>query len=141
MAEHERTDEAGGSKPESLPSPSGPSAEVESAPVPELYPIDEFVRWDLRVALVVAAEPHPRADRLIKLRVDLGAEERQIVAGIAACYRPEDLVGRKIIVVANLKPAKLRGEESQGMLLAASAGERISILQPDQDLPPGSKVK
>jgi methionyl-tRNA synthetase len=120
--------------------PSGDTPPAGDSGSP-LYPIEEFVKWDLRVARVIAAEPHPRADRLLKLRVDVGDGERPLVAGIASCYRPEDLVGRTIIVVANLRPAKLRGEESQGMLLAAAAGDAISLLQPDQDLPPGSKVK
>jgi methionyl-tRNA synthetase len=107
----------------------------------ELLGIEEFQRWDLRVARVIAAEPHPRADRLLKLRVDLGGEERPLVAGIAAQYKPEDLVGRLIVVVANLKPARLRGEESRGMLLAASSGEVISLLAPDRELPPGAQVR
>ena len=81
--------------------------------------IDEFSRFDLRIALIVSAEPHPNADRLLKLQIDIGTEERQIVAGIAESYRPEELIGMSIAVVVNLKPAKLRGEWSQGMLLAA----------------------
>jgi methionyl-tRNA synthetase len=124
--------------------------------MPELLGIEEFQRWDLRVARVIAAELHPRADRLLKLRVDMGGEERPLVAGIAAHYRPEDLVGRLIVVVANLKPARLRGEESRGMLLAASSGDTssgsaasgsaasgciVSLLRPDTDLPPGARVR
>lgn len=138
------TPEAGGPPPPADPAGSGAGggdAANAGEPAVPLLPIEEFVRWDLRVARVVAAEPHPRADRLLKLRVDLGDGERQLVAGIAGCYKPEELVGRTIIVVANLKPAKLRGEESQGMLLAAGAGEVISLLQPDRELPPGSRVK
>jgi methionyl-tRNA synthetase len=118
---------------------------VEPTPAPEetleLLGIEEFQRWDLRVARVIAAEPHPRADRLLKLRVDLGGEERPLVAGIAGQYQPEDLVGRLIVVVANLKPARLRGEESRGMLLAASCGEVISLLVPDRELPPGAPIR
>jgi methionine--tRNA ligase beta chain len=102
--------------------------------------IDEFARLDLRVARVVEAEFHPKADRLLKLQIDLGSERRQIVAGIARHYRPEDLVGRLIVVVANMKPAMLRGEPSQGMLLAASWGEVVSLLVPDQGVAPGSEV-
>jgi len=117
-----------------------PPAEAPKQEEP-LLGIEEFARLDLRVARITAAEAHPNADRLLKMRIDLGGEERQLVAGIASCYRPEDLVGRLIVVVANLKPAKLRGELSQGMLLAASSGEVISLLQPDQDLPPGSRVR
>jgi len=128
-----------GKGPDAAPAP-GATPPAEAA-APPLLPIDEFARWDLRVAKVVAAEPHPRADRLLKLRVDLGGAERQIVAGIAQHYRPEELVGRLIVVVANLKPAKLRGEESQGMLLAASSGEVVSLLQPEREVPPGSSVR
>jgi methionyl-tRNA synthetase len=123
----------------SEPTPSPETAGVPAAP--ELLGIEEFGRLDLRVARVVAAERHPNADRLLKLRIDLGEEERQVVAGIAACYQPEDLVGRLICVVANLKPAKLRGEVSQGMLLAASDGEVISLLKPDKELSPGSRIR
>src|SRR5512141_3143689 len=95
-----------------------PSAEEPSA----LITLDDFSKIRLKVARVLAAEPHPRADRLLKLRIDLGGEERQLVAGIAAHYKPEELVGRNIVVVANLRPARLRGEISEGMLLAASQG-------------------
>lgn len=90
--------------------------------------IDEFARLELVVAEVVAAEPVEGADRLLKLRIDLGSEERQLVAGIARSYAPDALVGRKIIVVANLKPARIRGVESQGMLLAADIGGGGAVL-------------
>ena len=103
--------------------------------------IEDFLKLDLRIARVAHAEPHPNADRLLKLRIDLGGEERQIVAGIASAYQPEELVGRLIAVVANLKPVKLRGEWSQGMLLAASSEGAVSLLSPDQEIPPGSAVK
>jgi methionyl-tRNA synthetase len=103
--------------------------------------IQEFAKLDLRIAIVTAVEPHPNADKLIKLHVDLGGgESRQLVAGIAGHYESESLVGRRICVVTNLKPAKLRGELSQGMLLAASDGPTISLLAPDQDVAPGSKI-
>jgi methionyl-tRNA synthetase len=107
----------------------------------EQISLEEFGRLDLRIARVLEAERHPKADRLLKLRIDLGTEQRQLVAGIAAQYRPEDLVGRSIVVVANLKPARLRGELSEGMLLAASSGEVISLLVPDREVPPGSGVR
>jgi methionine--tRNA ligase beta chain len=102
--------------------------------------IDEFRKVDLRVGTVKSAEPHPNADKLLVLRVDLGAEERQIVAGIRGQYDPAALVGRQIVVVANLEAAKLRGIESQGMLLAASDGDRIVILTADKTVTPGAKV-
>jgi methionyl-tRNA synthetase len=102
--------------------------------------LEEFQKIDLRAATVVSAELHPNADRLLVLRVDLGTEQRQIVAGIRSSYDPERLVGRQVIVVANLDPAKLRGIESQGMLLAARDGERVIILTTETAVLPGSKV-
>lgn len=100
----------------------------------------DFQQIDLRIATVKSAELHPNADRLLVLRIDLGGEERQLVAGIRACYEPQALVGKQIVVVANLEPAKLRGVESQGMLLAARDGERVVLLTTDGPLPAGSKV-
>ncbi len=102
--------------------------------------IDEFRRIELKIATIKKAEPHPNADKLLVLQIDLGSEERQIVAGIKGHYAPEELVGRQVVVVANLETAKLRGLESQGMLLAASDGERIVILTPEKEIHPGAKV-
>ena len=102
--------------------------------------IDEFRKIELRIATVKQAEPHPNADKLLVLKVDLGTEERQIVAGIRAHYTPEELVGKQVVVVANLETAKLRGLESQGMVLAASEGERIVILMPEKTVNAGAKV-
>ena len=97
---------------------------------------------DLRIAVVTAVEPHPNADKLIKLQVDLGSgESRQLVAGIAGHYEPESLVGRRICVVTNLKPAKLMGVESRGMLLAASVDGDPFLLSVDGDVAPGSEVR
>lgn len=107
----------------------------------ELVSIEDFAKLDLRVAQVLSCEPHPQADRLLILQVDLGEERRQIVAGIRAHYPPEQLVGRRVVVVANLQPAVLRGVESQGMLLAASGTDTVAVLSPDKDVPPGSKVR
>ena len=103
--------------------------------------IEDFVKVELRVAEVLSAERVPKADRLLHLRVTLGDEERTVLAGLAECYAPEDLVGRRVILVANLAPRKMRGLESQGMLLAAEADGKVSLLQPDQDLPAGARVK
>ena len=103
--------------------------------------IDQFRTLELRVGTVRAAEPHPNADRLLVLRVDLGEETRQLVAGIRAHYDPATLVGRQVIVVANLEPAKLRGVDSQGMVLAASDGERVVLLRPDDPVTPGATVR
>lgn len=102
--------------------------------------IDEFRKVDLRVGTVTSAGPHPNADKLLVLRVDLGSEERQIVAGIKGHYEPTELVGRQIVVVANLETAKLRGVESQGMLLAASDGNRIVVLTPEKPVTHGAKI-
>ena len=102
--------------------------------------IDAFKQIELKVATVKSAEPHPNADRLMVLQVDLGSEQRQICAGIRNHYTPEDLVGRQIVVVTNLETAKLRGLESQGMLLAASDEECVIFLTPEKPVQPGSKV-
>ena len=102
--------------------------------------IDEFRKVELKVATVKSAEAHPNADRLLVLKVDLGSEERQIVAGIRAHYAPEELVGKQVVVVANLETAKLRGVESQGMVLAASDTDRIVVLTPEKEVTPGAKV-
>lgn len=102
--------------------------------------IDEFKKLELKVATIIRAEPHPNADKLLVLQIDLGSEERQIVAGIKGHYAPEALVGRQVVVVANLETAKLRGVESQGMMLAASDGDRIVILIPEKKVSPGVKV-
>ncbi len=104
--------------------------------------IDDFRKIELRVGRVVAAEPHPNAEKLLVLQVDLGAEgRRQLVAGIRPWYPdPAALVGREIVVVANLQPAKLRGVESQGMLLATQDAQGVALLRPDREVAPGSPV-
>lgn len=103
---------------------------------------DYFSKIKLRIAEILAAEKVEGADKLLKLKVSLGDEEREIVAGIALWYEPEKLVGRKIVLLANLEPAKIRGVQSNGMLLAASDAEgRAILLQPDSDVPAGSKIK
>ena len=105
--------------------------------------IDDFLKIDLRVAQVKFAERVKGADKLLRLEVDLGYEQRQILAGIAKAYDPEKLIGRKIVIVANLQPRKLRGLESQGMLLAASLGEDGAPILAGflEDVPPGAKLK
>lgn len=108
----------------------------------EAIKYEDFGKIDLRVAKVLEARPHPNADKLMLLQVDLGDVQKQIVAGIRAHYTPEQLVGRRIIVVNNLEPAMLRGETSNGMLLAASSGDKVVLLQPDDpEALPGSRVK
>ncbi|MGE5218351.1 MAG: methionine--tRNA ligase subunit beta [Chloroflexota bacterium] len=102
--------------------------------------IEDFRKVELKIATIKAAEPHPNADRLMVLQVDLGSEQRQICAGIRSHYTPEELVGKQVVVVANLETAKLRGLESQGMLLAASDEGRVIVLTPEKSVLPGSKV-
>ena len=106
----------------------------------KMVSIDEFRRIELKVATIKKAEPHPNADKLLVLQVDLGSEERQIVAGIRGHYAPEELIGKQVVVVANLETAKLRGLESQGMVLAASDSERIVILTPEKQVSPGARI-
>ncbi|MGE7667497.1 methionine--tRNA ligase [Ureibacillus composti] len=113
---------------------------VEKPQVPEIT-IDDFTKIDLRVGTVTACEPVPKADKLLKLQVDLGYEQRQVVSGIAQHYKPEELVGQKVIVVANLKPVKLRGELSQGMILAGSNEGILTLATVDPKLENGAKVK
>ena len=103
---------------------------------------DDFARLELRVAKVLEARPHPNADKLLLLQVDVGDESKQIVAGIRQHYTPEQLVGKRIVVVNNLAPAMIRGESSKGMLLAASSGERVILLGPeDPECVVGAKIK
>ncbi|MDX2006744.1 MAG: methionine--tRNA ligase subunit beta, partial [Meiothermus sp.] len=130
----------------------GPKATVAPAPSPQpaaqnppsngQISIEDFAKVELRVALVTGCEKHPKADKLLVLKLDVGDHQRQVVSGIAAYYTPESLVGKKLVVVANLKPAVLRGVESQGMILAGEdeAG-RVVVVTPEQDLPPGAKVR
>src|SRR3990172_752939 len=103
--------------------------------------IEDFAKIKLRIGKIVTAEGVPGSKKLLKLLVDLGDEKRQVVAGIAAHYRPEELIGKSIVVVANLKPAKLMGIESQGMVLAAGTEGTLSLIGPDKDMSPGSMVK
>jgi methionine--tRNA ligase beta chain len=102
--------------------------------------IDDFRKVELRIATIKSAEPHPNADKLMVLQIDLGDEQRQICAGIRSHYAPEELLGKQIVVVANLETAKLRGLDSQGMLLAASDDDRVIILTPDKTVLAGAKV-
>ncbi|RLE72827.1 MAG: methionine--tRNA ligase subunit beta [Thermoprotei archaeon] len=101
---------------------------------------EDFLKMDIRVGKVISAERVKNSVKLVKLIVDLGLEKRQLVAGIAGYYSPEELVGRNIIVLANLKPKKIMGVESQGMLLAAVVDNKPVLLTTDKDVPPGTKV-
>lgn len=127
-------------KPMQTP-PEKPGAPVAEPSQPEIS-IEDFLKVKLRVARILEAEPLEGSDKLLKLQVMLGEERRQIVAGIRKSYEPIDLIGRQIVVVANLRPAKLRGVESQGMLLAATDSDGSAILlQPDREAPEGTGVK
>ena len=101
---------------------------------------DDFKKLDMRIARILKAEKIESSNKLLKFQIDIGDEEKQLVAGIAKHYNPEDLVGREIVVVVNLEPKKLMGVESQGMLLAASKDDDIVLLQPDREVEPGSKI-
>ena len=119
-----------------------------AAPVPAPLPaapasntIDDFKKVVLKVGKVLEASAHANANKLLVLKVDLGnGEVRQVVSGIKQWYTPEQLVGKSVVVVANLAPAVLRGVESQGMVLAASSGDQVILLSPEKDAAPGSKV-
>ncbi|MEN6521734.1 MAG: methionine--tRNA ligase [Armatimonadota bacterium] len=115
--------------------------ETEAKPEQAYITYDEFSKLDIRVAEIKTAERVPKADKLLQLTVDDGSGERTIVAGVAQYYEPETLVGRKIVLLANLQPAKIRGVESHGMMLAADIDGRAVILRPDEDVPAGSKVR
>jgi methionyl-tRNA synthetase len=129
--------------------PSASTASVESAHATEAVPgvmqigIEDFAKVELRVAQVLVAERIPKADKLLRLEVDLGYEKRQILAGIAQYYEPGKLIGRKVVIVANLAPRKMRGLESNGMLLAASIGDQGAPVLAGflEDVPVGARLK
>jgi methionyl-tRNA synthetase len=126
--------------PGPLPEPA-PAAAPAAAPGKPEIAFDAFAALDLRAARVISARKHPNADKLLVLEIDAGdLGRRQIVAGIAQHYTPESIVERTIIVVANLKPVRLRGEESRGMLLAATADGRVVLLTGMDELPPGATI-
>jgi methionine--tRNA ligase beta chain len=133
------TSPAASTTPAATPAPAQPEARPQIT-------IEDFAKIELKVAKVVKAEFHPSADKLLKLQLDDGSgTPRQICAGIRANYTPESLVGKSIIIVANLAPRNLRGEESRGMLLAASSTgadgvRQVVVLSPSGDVPPGSVV-
>jgi methionyl-tRNA synthetase len=128
--------------PQAVPTPADAPAASAAAPEPPRVGIEDFLKLDLRVARIVSAERVPKSRKLLKLEVDLGAERRTLVAGIAEAYEPEALVGRVVGMVANLKPATVMGVESNGMILAASApGGLPSIVTFDREPPLGARIK
>ncbi len=103
--------------------------------------IDEFKQIELRIAKVIASERVPGSDKLIKLQVSLGDSERQIIAGVGKAYEPESLIGKEIVIVANLDPRQMMGLESRGMLLAATGSDGMPvIITPEKEVEPGSKI-
>jgi len=136
--------------PVAAPAPAGIATPLQGSPNEAAEPqlaspqvtIDDVVKVDLRVAQILVAERVPKADKLLRLEVDLGYEKRQILAGIAQYYEPEKLIGRKIVIVANLAPRKMRGLESNGMLLAASLEGGAPVLAGFlEDVPLGARLK
>lgn len=103
--------------------------------------INKFKELDLRIAKILKAEKVDGSEKLLKLDIDLGDEKRELVAGVARFYSPEDLIGREIVVVANLEPKVLMGIESQGMLLAADVDGKPVFLKPDEEVPVGTKIR
>ncbi|WHX79152.1 methionine--tRNA ligase [Priestia flexa] len=124
----------------SLPAQEEKKEEVQPEQSEEIS-LDDFLKVDLRVAEIIHAEPVKKADKLLKIQLDLGYEKRQVVSGIAKFYKPEELIGRKVICIVNLKPVKLRGELSQGMILAGEDANGLSLAEVDQSLSNGTKVK
>src|SRR5690554_2853263 len=119
----------------------GNKKEVVAKPNVEEITIDDFSKLDLRIGQIISCKKHPKADRLLVSEVDLGFEMRQIVSGIAHIYKPEELINKKVVVVSNLKPITLRGEKSEGMILAASHEKNLTIATILENLPNGAKVK
>jgi len=125
---------------------SGPNTPGSQPPPPseanERIGIEDFLKVRMRIGKVLEADNHPNADKLIVLKVDLGTEQRQLCAGLRGHYEPAELVGRNVVVVTNLAPRKMRGVESNGMLLAASSPDRsrVILIEPAADIEPGAEV-
>src|SRR6185503_5343364 len=128
--------------PEAAATPPAGAARPAAAPDDGRITIDDFMKIELRVAKVLAAEKVEKSKKLLKLSVDVGTEQRTLVAGIAEAYEPESLVGKTVVIVFNLKPAKLMGIESNGMVLAASPdGGKPTLVSFEQPPPPGTRVR
>ena len=134
---------SGGERPITEKALEQPSVAPAAAPVSARISIEDFAKVEMRVGEIIAAEPIPKADKLLKLQVDIGTEVRQVCAGIAQYYQPEQLVGMKVVVVTNLQPRKLRGVESNGMIVAASVGDegRPVLATFKDDVPKGAKLR
>jgi methionyl-tRNA synthetase len=128
--------------PASAPAAAAPAAAAPAPAGSDRITIDDFMKVDLRVAKVLTAEKVPNSRKLVKMTIDVGTEQRTLVAGIAEAYEPEQLIGRTVAIVFNLKPAKLMGIESNGMVLAASPeGGKPMLVGFDQDVPPGTRIR
>ncbi len=122
--------------------PSSPSPVVATPPAAVVLSIEDFQKLAFRVGVILEANDHPNADRLLVLKVDVGeGTPRQVVAGIKTAYQPAELIGKRVVVVANLKPATLRGVESQGMVLATQDSSGLSLVVSERPVQPGSIVK
>ena len=135
-----KTDGNARAKSDAKPSASAPAAHAAAA-APGEIDLADFEKIDLRTARVLTCERVPKTEKLLKLTLDLGTEQRTVVSGIAGAYAPEALVGRTVVYLANLKPAKLRGVVSQGMILAAGDAEVLALAALDRDVPPGTKIR
>lgn len=136
MAKRRTADKKSANKPENAP--KKPEGLTEH---PQQITVDDFFKTELRVAKVIECSRVEKSDKLLKLILSLGYETRQVVSGIAAYYTPEELVGKKVVLCCNLKPAKLRGVESQGMILCGEDGDKVRILEPSSDLAEGSRIR
>ncbi len=113
---------------------------IEYEPVKDQITYDDFSKMDIRLAKILAAEPVPKTDKLLHLKIDLGSEQRELVAGIALSYKAEDIIGKTVVMLVNLEPRKIRGIMSSGMILCAHSGDGLSLLLPDRDSLPGSTI-
>lgn len=151
MEDQQRSPEVEESKEPAAPTTPAQSPAKAQSPAPTSPPvatdggkisIDDFAKIELRVGVVKVAERVPKADKLLRLEIDIGTEVRQVLAGIAEAYAPETLVGRKVVIVANLAPRKLRGLESNGMIVAASLeGGKPVLASFLEDVPVGARLK
>ncbi|NQV04425.1 MAG: methionine--tRNA ligase subunit beta [Candidatus Omnitrophica bacterium] len=106
-----------------------------------MIPFEDFKKLSMKIARIKEVKDHPNADKLYVIKVDIGGEEREVVAGIKKAYKPEDLKEKLVVVVDNLETATIRGVESKGMILATQDGDKLAVLSPDKDISPGSTVK
>jgi methionyl-tRNA synthetase len=122
------------------PTAAAPSQEPAPAPESTMISIDDVAKLQLRIATILEAERVPKTEKLVKLRLKVGADERTIVAGIGKHYDPAELIGKQIVIVANLQPRSLKGITSQGMLLAASTADEMALLTPMSTIPDGAEI-